>query len=501
MAKTKILIHSRPWMKPVFDRIFDPQSPEFELSHMADFLCVKGEGLQQSFEENLKAFKKSGRPAPRESVYRRSQEIIHRCRLLRRLSFSRSLDYIVAMDQALLAIFDRVQPEVLVSLTVDNYVTDLIALICQERNIPYLGFVQTFMPDYFRLTVKGGFQRLREPEEHEVETVLQQLTATRRPSHIVERFSSPRQVLFRYLGKVVRSMGRALHYRLLLLTSGDRRNYHYLVSARAGPQFSLEMLKICKSPHLKDIPRKGKDRIYLPLQYYPEATIDYWVPNPRIIDYEQTLFQSLKILEDLGAQVLVKEHPTVLGLRRRGFYERISSFSCVQWVSPAENSVSIIESCDMSLIFTGTVGLEAAVRGKPVLHFGKPYYAQGPRFVYVEEPADLEKKLPVARSLAHTPVTELQQKELVRHLLRGCLPGRFIYGQRQGFFGRWNYDFSGFDDVSLSALRYVKSLKTPTHTDTSASGAQETVLKEEKEYRSLPPMGDFTLREELNEGL
>jgi hypothetical protein len=63
-------------------------------------------------------------------------------------------------------------------------------------------------------------------------------------------------------------------------------------------------------------------KIFIPLQYSPEATVDYWCENDYLVNYEESIAKYIdKLSKDFI--VLIKEHPAVVGHRSPKNYKKI----------------------------------------------------------------------------------------------------------------------------------------------------------------------------------
>lgn len=119
--------------------------------------------------------------------------------------------------------------------------------------------------------------------------------------------------------------------------------------------------------------------IYFGLHYQPEANT-----LPRGGLYCQQ-FHAIRHLAEAakknGLHVVVKEHPAMFSYpwvfgsqRSTQFYEFIDKIDNVTLVSPTEDSFSLIDNADIVSTITGTAGIEALIRKKPVVLLGGGLY-------------------------------------------------------------------------------------------------------------------------------
>jgi capsule polysaccharide export protein KpsC/LpsZ len=77
-------------------------------------------------------------------------------------------------------------------------------------------------------------------------------------------------------------------------------------------------------------------------------------------------------------KLYVKEHPIVQGDRPKNFYRKIKQIPNVVLVSPYENVENLIKKSQGIVTLTGTIGMEAALAGKPVYVLGDVFYSYHP---------------------------------------------------------------------------------------------------------------------------
>ncbi len=158
------------------------------------------------------------------------------------------------------------------------------------------------------------------------------------------------------------------------LVEQDTQNVHYIITP-----YIVERRRVSDFPDETDFRsdwreraqvgiQAGKPAIYLPLGYFPESTIDYWVPDRRILAYETMTLQMARVLAG-SFTVLVKEHPHMLGARPPSFYAALGAMDGVVNLPPLAYSEEAMELAAASILGAGSGGVEAALRGKPVFSY------------------------------------------------------------------------------------------------------------------------------------
>jgi hypothetical protein len=106
---------------------------------------------------------------------------------------------------------------------------------------------------------------------------------------------------------------------------------------------------------------------YYPLHVDPEAST--MVLAPMFANQGQVIEAIVKALPP-DMTLLVKEHPTMHGLRPIAFYRRLRRLPRVRLISPAVSSFTLIRRCDLTCSITGTAAWEAMLLRKPALVLG-----------------------------------------------------------------------------------------------------------------------------------
>jgi hypothetical protein len=203
--------------------------------------------------------------------------------------------------------------------------------------------------------------------------------------------------------------------------------------------------------------KKLKPKIYIPLQWYPEATIEYWVPDVMMTDYEKVL---IKFIEKLSKdfQLIIKEHPAAIGNRNSDLISKINKILTedVYFVPSDVPSNFIIGKIDAVLVWTGTVGFEAALRNKPIFTVGNPYYAAGRFFKNVNLETGMCEFISFIKEHENTTIKDSEKKQLIHTLLSGFIKGYF---RNDGSFDKTNeFHIKEINDLADSINKYYKKV-------------------------------------------
>ncbi len=121
-----------------------------------------------------------------------------------------------------------------------------------------------------------------------------------------------------------------------------------------------------------DEPRDGEPYIYFPLHLSPEAST--MVLAPAFAD-QVAVIDRLAESIPLSHKLYVKEHPTMIGRRPEGYYDRIRRHTNVRLINPLSDSMTLSRRADLVAVITGTVGWEALLMGRSVLMFGESFFS------------------------------------------------------------------------------------------------------------------------------
>lgn len=418
----KILCNVGPWCVQQYSQIAYRIDPNSEIVLISPFLKLDQTGMVKEYYKNLQ----SGVDTDVGSGFDQD-DFIKRCRLLRSMSSNEALLHLHSMKKAVLKALDREKPDLVISEAIDQYHMDLLRYECGQRSIPFFGLTKTFVDGYFRITSRGEKGEKRKVSKAEVDEVIKRLENLNYAPNWEELAASTSAKRYVVITKrVVANWARIPYFFVKRILFNEPHNYHYWSSQISSiknfhifPKFWLG------NKDWKNIAKKTKKiKIYHPLQMYPEATIDYWCKCLADIAYEDKLIDIINSMAE-GFHFLIKEHPGVIGSRGVKLYELLSNLENVTFVPTEVNSNELIEDSDAVLVWTGSVGFEAALRGKPVLTVCSPYYAFGSKFKKINEHT---KKSEILEHISNNSAA-LNYKDkynLVADLLGGFRPGLYI---------------------------------------------------------------------------
>jgi hypothetical protein len=356
-------------------------------------------------------------------------DVIARCRLLRWLPPRQASGMVVAMEYAFSQVLDRVQPAMVLSFPIDRYVSDVLERLAKARGIPYLELTASLISGMSMLMYRGQLVKTAEPPSaatvrHQVQTIAKPDFT---PSYVQ---TAVRYTAARWWKTFLYFRLRGLVFKAISWLKRDPLNLHYLDSqAFLGhkPRVSDRRIVSMVDRHWRErLDAFPKDkRIFFGLQLFPEASIDYWLANRALIDYESLMVQAADAFARAGYLVLVKDHPSQFGFRQCELLDRLLALPNVVLLPYEVSGNEAISLAGSNFTLTGTLGLQAALLG--LTSIASPTYYTTPddflTFNRREQLAELPRQVdnwPQASAL------EQRQERILTHLLQGSFDGNFF---------------------------------------------------------------------------
>jgi CDP-glycerol glycerophosphotransferase (TagB/SpsB family) len=144
-----------------------------------------------------------------------------------------------------------------------------------------------------------------------------------------------------------------------------------LFTALKNPRRAKKVRAALQKDYISSHALKNTRYVFFPLHTEPEVSLlVYGRPFVNQIEVIRMLAMSLPV----DMVLVVKEHPWMVGKRSMGAYKKILNIPRVLFADPKLDARTLIQESDMVTVITGSVALEAAMIGKPVITFGDcPY--------------------------------------------------------------------------------------------------------------------------------
>ncbi|MEH2625606.1 hypothetical protein V1292_003661 [Bradyrhizobium sp. AZCC 1719] len=361
-------------------------------------------------------------------------DIILRCRVLRSINRDLALKLIGGMTQAIEQAFDKLDPHLVVTFTIDRYVMDVMERIARRRGIDFLEMTTSIIPDQVMLMRRGRPAKLREPSIEDIDAAIGQLCAEDfAPAYVrdAKRFSRAR--FWRIFGYYAL---RGAFFNVWRFVKRDRYNCHYLDAlkrlehkVRIRDVAALKLLDDGWDKRLADMPPER--RVFLGLQLFPEASMDYWLKSQDMLAHDDVLVRYCEVLGRAGYRIFVKDHPLQFGFRQRELFGRLSKLPFVTLVPYDVPANLLIGKCAVSVTFTGTIGLQAALAGLCSVAT-EPYYATEQHFVHIRDVDEIDVLAERLARWRRPDDLATTRREIMRHLAAISAAG--------DYFGWRNFD-------------------------------------------------------------
>ena len=303
-------------------------------------------------------------------------DVIMRCRGLRTTKYTTAVQLI---NRAFLFFYrlysENKELRLIACGAVDNYIMDIMQRTGSYCGIKFIGITDSFMsPKYKLITLRGEASSFSTPAEEEVLKVYEKLKETMVSPIVPNKRKAKINAVYDFCSYYYRYF---IRYILTHKFQG-KLAYEYMFAPVMGKFNSFDKLlavKYLKAEHYIII-EAGKRYAYIPLHYFPEATIDYWITDPYHVNYETSLIDTIEKLTAQGFEIIVKEHPAFYLARSSSFYKKIVERGCFL-VSPFVLTKNILAKVDLVVVWNGSTGIEAIVNQKPVVKVTNSYYGDG----------------------------------------------------------------------------------------------------------------------------
>jgi hypothetical protein len=341
----------------------------------------------------------------------------------------------LAMADAFTVVLDDLKPVLITSFPMDRYVSDVLERIGKKRGIPFYELTAGAVPGTSMILCRGQLVKLAaEPDPALVEATVQEIASPLfTPAYVQKAKTFTR---WKWLKIFAYFRLRAWAFRVISIIKRDPMSLHYLDA----------QTNLGHKPLLHDIvmvDRVNHDwrarmemfaperRLFLALQLFPEASIDYWVKDLGIVDYENMLVEAMGAFSAAGFAVLVKDHPLQFGFRQVALIDRLLALPAVIIVPYEVSGNEVLDSCGVNFTCTGTLGMQAALMGK-ISVVTPSYYSNDADFIRFSSRTEVAG-LPARVVAAQPPASlEARQRRIVSDLLKGSFVSDF-------------FSFKGFD--------------------------------------------------------
>ena len=427
MATNRITCLTRPFSKRGIHYIAEHGLADKSVDFSSDWRGVEADWMMRDFYQAFRS-KRSTDVLLAGMSEETVSDVVERCRYLRTLPLERSHRMVGAMAEAANALLDRQQPDLVITCHLDCYMYDVISRVQAAREKGYVAIGDTMFADYGDVNYRFLPMVIRTPSPHEIDRCIETMAARSfRPAYMVKSYYD-RRLWRRFLRLYARQQLRRMLFPLRAALSGDSMNFHlrdhsfsscrkisWLCSEGMFHDNWREMIRDCSLM-----------KVFIPLQWYPEARYDYSTLHPQLRNLNDLALRICKLLNS-GFQVVLKEHPAVYGTRDPRFYEQLRQHENVVLVPPFVHTSEVADMTDCLITMGATAGMEAAMRGQRVISISEPLYYVEHGFEVINTPWDLAELPNLLRRNRDLLSPDELAPKIASRMLSQFLPGGCPY--------------------------------------------------------------------------
>jgi len=297
-------------------------------------------------------------------------------RVVSKLNYNEGLTYATFLARRLAALFSEIRPSVIIG-GFDALHSGIAFAIAKRMNIPWFSLNFSVIPSGMacfcnemnpasrvilntpNVSVQRGLagETLQKFEEKSISAPAYIAPL---PAEVWNKVSRlPLRI--RAIRQTLRKSGRSNFYRFIEYRSGHSVLAALLVLWRAAAARKA-LSKIHSIIEPSETPY-----VFFGLHMQPESSIDVWAPY---------YSDQIRVIELISRSLppthkfLVKIHKSDVSNYSRDQLERIRAFPGVELVAPNADARVFIENAELVVAIQGTIGLEAALLGRPVIMLG-----------------------------------------------------------------------------------------------------------------------------------
>ena len=323
-------------------------------------------------------------------------------RIVCRLDYEVALGYATFLARRLMELYRELDPSVVIG-AFDALHAGVALAVARHMNIPWFALNFSVLPPGLACLCKDMSPAVREqvvtgsPSVAWAETLLKKFEdkSVRAPAYIAPRPPSIIDHLRKLPARLVavgRTMRRARFKKGSQFTE-DATEYSVNAAVRNLLRAHRSAKAISRVPTLAVPPETPY--VFFGLHTQPESSIDVWAP---FFSNQMWVIELLSRAIPPSHKLLVKIHKSDTANYSRQQFSRMKSFPGVEIVRPFADTRAFLEGADLVVAIQGTIGLEAALLGIPVIMLGSSPVTLFPSASRIGEISDLPKL--VRRKLA-----------------------------------------------------------------------------------------------------
>lgn len=350
-------------------------------------------------------------------------DIVKRCRFLREFSEEKSESFIQLAFKRWDNILTTHNIDLIYCLPIDSYVTQTLEILSVRRNIPLLSTVGTLFNNRIRITKYGELVRNNNANinNQEVEEFIQNVRkATIRPNWLIGVGAKPSKTAFK---RMVIDFFKPYLYSGYRIINNDKDSFSFPNKKLYKKRMFSTLNRFFWAKKIEKVAIEeisdDKEFYFIPLQFYPEVTSDYWNRNLELINHHEVV---LKVINSLPNQLFViKEHPAAYGRRDEQFLKELSSLKNVVFVKLLSDLNYWLNKATLIIGNASTTTINAITLKKAVLFFTEPYF--GSKKENYLSNLDANHIFETTEKVKKISYSEDEIKELIKLLFENCAEG------------------------------------------------------------------------------
>lgn len=323
-------------------------------------------------------------------------------------------------------IFNAEKPDVVISEPPADFFHLIAMIFCQKKNVPYLGFgssrfenridvydKESTYSEYEKTFNKINYNDLSLEEKKFTEDFFDKFISHKQlPSYMkyIKTGFNQTEILKHYIKRVGKSLSWISWY------SKNRKSFKefdyesetiFKNSLMSPFKMEKKQFKIFSQKNIFQKYEKDKNFFLFPLHFQSEASTSVYATY--YCNQENTI-NNIAFALPFPYKLYIKEHPAAVGVKPKSFYQNLKKLPNVVLISEKENVENIIKDSSGVITLTSTVGLEAALVGKPVYVLGDAFYSYHPFCRIPQNFKELKKQ--IEKDLAKKPPDKKDLKEV-----------------------------------------------------------------------------------------
>jgi hypothetical protein len=365
--------------------------------------------------------------------------IFDRCRVIRSLPKDLAVEMIISYENVFEELLSTKQFHYIFSFPIDRYPMDVLERVAKRYGVEYFEVTACLFDNTSMLLKRGKVVKMPNGIEKSIsfEEAYSTLVSPKYTPVYVRKPKKYNKI--KWLKVFSWQYARDIVFKLIMILERDRRSLHYLDSqmylkhkASLSDIFVNKYINYNYQEVMQNNPKEKN--VIIALQLYPEASIDYWVEDMEIVNYEPFMLKLVKLLSNEGYNIFLKDHPLQFGFRQVKFIKDAIQLPNVHFLPYNSDINEMLENVSISVTTTGTVGLQAALRG--IISIVTPsYYSNSTDFIVLNSVNDLNMlNLKIQQQLGKPVNLEERRNRLIEHLYEISLAGDiFSFRQKENF--------------------------------------------------------------------